>query len=74
VGYKTLSAILTEREITGDEEGLNIKGGRIEEVNEFCYQGNVLDCEAGVERAERTERARVMLRGKMEQTKVFHSR
>jgi hypothetical protein len=26
-------------------------GERIEEVEEFCYLGNVLDCEAGVERA-----------------------
>ena len=28
-------------------------GGQIEEVQEFCYLGDVLDCEAGVERAVR---------------------
>ena len=28
-------------------------GGQIEEVQEFCYLGNVLYCEAGVERAVR---------------------
>jgi len=28
-------------------------GGRIEEFDEFCYLGNVLDCEAGLERAVR---------------------
>ena len=33
--------------------GLITTGGRIEEVDEFCYLGNVLDCEAGVERAVR---------------------
>jgi len=34
----------------GDRE-LITTGGRIEEVDEFCYLGNVLDCEAGLERA-----------------------
>ena len=28
-------------------------GGQIEEVQEFCYLGDVLDCEARVERAVR---------------------
>ena len=28
-------------------------GGQIEEVQEFCYLGDMLDCEAGVERAMR---------------------
>jgi len=28
-------------------------GGRIEEVDEFCYLGNVLDCEVGLESAVR---------------------
>ena len=28
-------------------------GGQTEKVQEFCYLGNVLDCEAGVERAMR---------------------
>ena len=28
-------------------------GRQIEEVQEFCYLGDVLDCEAGVERAVR---------------------
>jgi len=28
-------------------------GGRSEEVDEFCYLGNVLDCEAELERAVR---------------------
>jgi len=27
--------------------------GRIEEVDEFCYLGNVLDCEGGLERVVR---------------------
>jgi len=38
------------------EEGIReliTTGGRIEEVNEFRYLGNVLDCEAGLERAMR---------------------
>jgi len=38
------------------EEGnreLVTTGGRIEEVDEFCYLGNVLYCEAGLERAVR---------------------
>lgn len=38
------------------EEGardLITRGGRIEEVDEFCYLGNVFDCEAGLERAVR---------------------
>ena len=26
-------------------------GGVLEEVEQFCYLGDVLDCEAGVERA-----------------------
>jgi len=36
------------------EEGdiaLITRGGRIEEVDEFCYLGNVLDHKAGLERA-----------------------
>ncbi len=28
-------------------------GGELEEVQQFCYLGDVLDCEAGVERAVR---------------------
>ena len=28
-------------------------GGQIEEVQKFCYLGDVLDCEAGVEKAMR---------------------
>ena len=36
-----------------EERGLITTGGRIEEVDEFCYLGNVLDCEAGVEKAVR---------------------
>ena len=35
------------------KEGLVIEDGRIEEVHEFCYLGDVLDCDAGVERAVR---------------------
>jgi len=30
-------------------------GRRIEEVDEFCYLRNVLDCEAGLERAVRAK-------------------
>ena len=36
-----------------DEGGLMTKGGEIKEVQEFCYLGDVVDCEAGVERAVR---------------------
>jgi len=35
------------------DRGLINTGGRIEEVDEFCYLGNVLDCEAGLEGAVR---------------------
>lgn len=38
-----------KREI--NEGGLSITSGRIEEVDLFCYLGNVLDCEAGIESA-----------------------
>jgi len=38
----------------GDRE-LIATGERIEEVNEFCYLENVLDCEAGLERAVRAK-------------------
>jgi len=36
----------------GDRE-LITTGGRIQEVDEFCFLGNVSDCEAGLERAVR---------------------
>ena len=35
------------------QRGLITTGGRIEEVDEICYLGNVLDCEAGIEKAVR---------------------
>ena len=37
----------------GDDEapGLVVNRGMLEEVEQFCYLGDVLDCEAGVERA-----------------------
>ena len=37
----------------GDDEGpgLVVNGGRLEEEQQFCYLGDALDCEAGVERA-----------------------
>ncbi|KAK3875693.1 hypothetical protein Pcinc_019440 [Petrolisthes cinctipes] len=37
-----------------DEEdaGLMVNGGVLEEVQQFCYLGDVLDCEAGVERPD----------------------
>ena len=31
---------------------LAVNGGILEELKQFCYLGDVLDCEAGVERAE----------------------
>ena len=38
----------------GDGDGgLVVDGGVLEEVQQFCYLGDVLDCEAGVERAVR---------------------
>ena len=36
-----------------EEAGIVTARGRIEEVHEFCYLGDVLDCEAGVERSVR---------------------
>ena len=44
------------REETAENEeraGLEVNGGTLEEVQQFCYLGDVLDCEAGVERAVR---------------------
>jgi len=44
------------------EEGdrkLITTGERIEEVDEFCYLGNILDCEPGLERAARARVAAV---------------
>ena len=39
----------------GDEEEawLVVDGSVLEEVQKFCYLGDVLDCEAGVEKALR---------------------
>lgn len=37
----------------GENDGLVVDGGVLEEVQQFCYLGDVLDCEAGVERAVR---------------------
>ena len=33
--------------------GLVVNGGMLQEVEQFCYLGDVLDCESGVERAVR---------------------
>jgi len=38
----------------GDRELIST-GGRIDEVDEFCYLGNVLNCEAGLERVVRAK-------------------
>ena len=41
----------------GDENEdakLVVDGGVLDEVQQFCYLGDVLDCEAGVERAVRS--------------------
>ena len=37
----------------GDDmgHGLVVNGGVLEEIEQFCYLGDVLDCKAGVERA-----------------------
>ena len=39
----------------GDDEGpgLEVNGGMLEEVEQFCYLRDVLDCEGGAERAVR---------------------
>ena len=37
----------------GGDDGLVVDGGVLEEVQQFCYLGDMLDCEAGVERAVR---------------------
>lgn len=51
MGYRIFSVQLAEREdITGWKR--NDDGGRIEEVHESCYHGDVLDCETGVESGE----------------------
>ncbi len=36
-----------------EDAGLVVDGGELEEVQQFCYLGDVLGCEAGVERAVR---------------------
>ncbi len=36
-----------------EDARLVVDGGELEEVQQFCYLGDVLDCEAGVERAVR---------------------
>jgi len=44
------------KERKNNEEGyreLISTGDRIEEVDEFCYLGNILDCEAELDRAVR---------------------
>lgn len=53
MGSRTsIAQLADEEEITEEEErGLMSVRGRIEEVHEFCYLGDVLDCEAGAERA-----------------------
>ena len=35
--------------VTEEKRDGTTLGGQIEEVQEFCYLGDVLDCEAGVE-------------------------
>lgn len=54
MGYRIFSVHLAEgKEITDRRgKGLMTEGGKIE-VHEFCYLGNVLDCEVGVDRARR---------------------
>jgi len=50
--FKVFSTHLEKRKnIKEGDRKLITTGGRIEEVDEFCYLGNVLDCEAGLERA-----------------------
>ena len=39
--------------VTEEKRDGTTLGGQIEEVQEFCYLGDVLDCETGVERAMR---------------------
>jgi hypothetical protein len=45
-----------EREEEEEDDSLEVEGGRLAEVEHFCYLGDALDCEAGL---ERTVRARV---------------
>jgi hypothetical protein len=40
--------------VTVDEETLELEGGVIREVKQFCYLGDMLDSECGVERSVRT--------------------
>jgi len=49
VGYKVSVPILQGKNIEVGNRELITTGGRIEEVDEFCYLGNVLDCKAGLE-------------------------
>ena len=43
---------------------MEVNGGRLEEVHQFCYLGNVFDCEAGVERAVRARVAAAWMKWK----------
>jgi len=55
------------KEKKNNEEGdrkLITSVGRIEEVDEFCYLGNVLDCKAGLERAVRARVAAAWKKGR----------
>jgi len=49
-GFQCLSD-KEKKNIEESDRDLITTGGSIEEVDEFCYDGNVLDCEAGLERA-----------------------
>jgi len=52
------------KERKNTEEGdieLITTDGRIEEFDEFCYLGNLLDCEAGLKRAVRSSGVEKML-------------
>lgn len=42
-----------QRNQENDRENLVVDGGELEEVEQFCYLGDMIDCEAGVERTVR---------------------
>ena len=56
MGYRTSNAQSVKKDKVREEkrDGTTL-GGQIEEMQDFCYLGDVLDCEAGVERAVRAK-------------------
>jgi hypothetical protein len=52
--YHCPTCVRGEVEEEEEREGLEVNGGVLEEVDSFCYLGDMLGCEQGAERAVRT--------------------